>query len=294
VVSEVRGHWTQARTFPAKDERGHVKVSCASAGNCTAGWGTFADTERNGRWLKAAAVPGLAAPSARVATEFGINSISCPSAGDCVIGGILPSGRRPAFVASERDGRWGRAMAIPGYGALNKTSQGLFAGVSCVSVGNCVAGGSYTADADFAGGVYEPFVVSEQNGHWGNAIELPGLPDPSTGFCEPDGDSCVEGQLFAVSCAPGGTCVAGGWYDTSAFTGMAAFVAIYQNGAWADLTQIPGLGRPATEIESQVNAVSCRPAGGCVAGGRTIQNAAFVTDEENGAWGQEHTVTFGG
>ena len=301
VVSEVHGRWGQPRTFPTKDKHGRVEVSCVSAGNCTAGWGTFADTERNGRWLKAVTVPGLAAGTSHAAPGRGITSISCISAGNCLVGGLYPSSHHDsAFVASERGGRWGQAMEIPGYRALNQTtSDGELAAVSCLSAGNCVAGGSYTERADFEGGVYEPFVASERHGHWGRAIEVPGIPPAGSTTCEPDSDSCVAGQVLSASCAPGGTCAAGGWYDTPAISGSAAFVTLYKNGRWTKVTQIPGLKALDTANASVVNSVSCTSAGTCAAGGSysTIQQRvgpAFVADEKNGVWSQAHTVAFGG
>ena len=42
--------------------------------------------------------------------------------------------------------------------------------MSCASAGNCSAGGYYTDGA----GHEQAFVVSEVNGTWGTAIEVPG------------------------------------------------------------------------------------------------------------------------
>jgi hypothetical protein len=293
VVSEVNGRWGRAHQFGAKGNDGNAKVSCASAGNCTASWNQFVVGERNGRWGKPMALPGLSA-HAHVDSGLGIESISCTSGGNCLVGGLYPSSHRnSAFVASERNGQWGKAMEIPGYLALNQTSYGLLASVSCVSAGNCVVGGSYTADADFAGGVYEPFVASERNGHWGKAIEVPGIPPPGNPLCEPDSSACVAGQVLTVSCGSGGTCAAGGWYDTPAISGEAAFVTVYKNGRWTKVTQIPGLQALDTAKHSSVRSVSCTPTGKCAAGGRyqtTQIGPAFVADENNGIWGQAHTI----
>jgi hypothetical protein len=188
-------------------------------------------------------------------------------------------------VASEQSGRWGKVMEIPGYVELNQAGGGLVASVSCVSAGNCVAGGSYTADADFAGGVYVPFVVSERNGHWGKAIEVPGIPAPGNPLCEPDSSACVAGQVLSASCGSGGTCAAGGWYDTPSIAGEVAFVVIYKNGHWTKVTQIPGLTTHDATTATTVNSVSCAKTGNCVAGG-----PGFVVDENNGTWGQAHLV----
>jgi hypothetical protein len=76
-----------------------------------------------------------------------------------------------------------------------------------------------------------------------------------------------------------------------------AFVAIYQNGHWSNVTQLPGLAALDTSKQSSVNSVSCTPAGKCVAGGNYAGGdvlGGFVADEQNGAWSQVHTVGFVG
>jgi hypothetical protein len=292
VVSEVNGRWGRPHQFGARGKNGRVKVSCTSAGNCSASWKTFVVSERNGQWGKPMAVPGLSA----LGTGAGITSLSCTAAANCAVGGIYRSRSGiEVFVASKRNGRWGKAIEIPGFTALNKARSGLLAAVSCISAGNCVAGGSYAQPADFAGGVYEPFVASERNGHWGKAIEVPGIPPAGSTLCEPDSDSCVAGQVLSVSCAAGGTCAVGGSYDTPAISGNVAFVAIYKNGRWTKVTQIPGLEALDTAKSSAVNSVSCTPTGKCAAGGRYSNTElqirpAFVADENNGTWDQAHTV----
>jgi hypothetical protein len=186
---------------------------------------------------------------------------------------------------------------LPGFTALNQEGFGVLAQVSCASAGNCVAAGNYAVPADFAGGVYEPFVAAEQNGHWGDAIEVPGIPPSDSTLCEPDSSSCVAGQAATVSCARGGTCAVGGTYDTAQISGDVAFVVSYQNGHWANVTQIPGLEALDTSKQSGVRSVSCTPAGKCVAGGSygtDEARPAFLVDGDHGTWGQEHTVAVAG
>jgi len=298
VVSEVNGRWGRPHLFGAAGKTGHARVSCASAGNCSAGWGRYVVNERNGRWGKPMPVPGLTAPGTRVA----IASLSCTSAVSCAVGGTYrtPQGARRrlgvqrVFVASERNGRWGKASQLPGFTALDG-GFGELAALRCVSAGNCVAGGSYIAPADFAGGVYEPYVASEQNGHWGNAVEVPGIPPATSTLCEPDSSGCVAGQVHSVACSLGGTCAAGGSYDTAQIAGDVAFVVVYKDGHWTNVTQIPGLAALDPSKHSSVNSVWCTPTGKCVAGGTYFGNASlagFVDDEQNGSWGQVQTVGF--
>ncbi len=290
MVSEVNGRWGRARQFGATGTNSRAEVSCASAGNCAASWQTFVAGERNRDWGTPKAVPGLAA----LGTGADITSLSCTAAANCVVGGTYKSrSGLEVFVASERNGRWGKATEIPGFTALNQERYGLLASVSCISAGNCVAGGTYAWPADFAGGVYEPFVASERNGRWRKAMQVPGIPPAGSTVCEPDSASCVAGQVLAVSCAPGGTCAVGGWYDTTAISGTVAFVATYKNGSWASAAQVPGLPALDTAKDSAVNSVSCTPAGKCAAGGSYLNiegYRAFVADETNGTWGQAQTV----
>src|SRR5215470_10000814 len=77
--------------------------------------------------------------------------------------------------------------------------------VSCVSAGNCGAGGPYST-----GSAGQAFVVDERNGIWGSAQRVPGLAALSTGGAA---------GLNSVSCAGAGNCAAGGGYqDRSSHT----------------------------------------------------------------------------
>jgi hypothetical protein len=96
-------------------------------------------------------------------------------------------------------GTWGKAIKVPGSGALNTGGFALVSSVSCASAGNCVADGFYTGRSRRR----QAFVVSERNGRWGNTIEVPGSGALNTaGFAE----------VNSVSCGSAGNCVAGGSY----------------------------------------------------------------------------------
>ncbi len=87
-----------------------------------------------------------------------VTSVSCPSAGNCVAGGSYTNrtGHSQAFVASERHGVWGKAIEVPGSGALNKGGDAAVNSVSCPSAGECAAGGGYVGRS----GTGQGFVVS--------------------------------------------------------------------------------------------------------------------------------------
>jgi hypothetical protein len=83
--------------------------------------------------------------------------------------------------------------------------------VSCASAGTCSADGSYTDGS----GHQQVFVANEVNGTWGTAKEIPGTAALNTGGFA---------GMGAVSCAPAGTCSAGGWYQPSSAPVTQAFV----------------------------------------------------------------------
>jgi hypothetical protein len=194
-------------------------VWCGSAGNCTAA-GNYTDgsghsqvfvvSERNGTWGKAIEVPGMGALNKLDAHVF---SVSCASVADCAVGGFYFDGARhqQAFVVTERNGTWGKAIEVPGSGALNKIGMAVVYSVSCGSAGNCAAGGSYE-DGHYH---VQAFVVSEQNGSWGKAIEVPG-----SGALNKGGGA----EVLSVSCGSAGNCAAGGYYVGRFLRGQ-AFVA---------------------------------------------------------------------
>jgi hypothetical protein len=131
-------------------------------------------------------VPGTAALNLGGAAA--IDSLSCASAGNCSAGGYYTDGssREQAFVVNEVNGRWGGAEEVPGTAALNQGISANLGSVSCASAGNCSAGGSYTDGSGFS----YAFVVSEVNGTWGTAEEVPGTQRSAAVTSV----SCVRGQ----------------------------------------------------------------------------------------------------
>jgi hypothetical protein len=126
----------------------------------------------SGHWGTATPVPGLAGRGQNAGGQAGVSSVSCASAGNCTIGGSYRDSHShdQAYVVSERNGRWGAAIEIPGTAGLNAGGQAGAGSVSCPSAGNCTVSGGY-ADGHGHGQV---FVASERNGRWGTAIEIPG------------------------------------------------------------------------------------------------------------------------
>ena len=128
--------------------------SCAAAGSYTDGSDevqAFVVRTRNGIWLKAIEVPGLAALNAGGHAEA--VSISCAKAGYCGAGGYYyggstsdPSHDEQAFVVTETSGVWNTAIEVPGSAALNTAGDAGVSAVSCGAALSCVAGGFYVGD----------------------------------------------------------------------------------------------------------------------------------------------------
>ena len=287
VVNERRGRWGKA--VPLGPQTGEEvgdfnSVSCTSAGNCLAG-GDAADCyctnshafvvqERAGRWRSFRAVPGLWALGH---IDSWINSVACPSAGNCAVGGGYQddNGNQNGFVAGEGNGVWGRAIEVPGLATLNTGANADVSSVSCGSAGNCAAGGYYT-DGD---GHFHGYVAAEQDGVWGKAIQVPGLAALNKG---------ENAGVGSVSCGSAGSCVAGGAYADRSHR-LHGFVAVERNGRWGTAIQVPGLAAPSKRGDAFVTSVSCASAGNCAAGGyytdRSGHHQGFVVVQRNGRWG---------
>ncbi len=293
-------NWGKAEEVPgtaALNKGGNAdvnSVSCARVGSCGAG-GFYTDgrghvqafvaSEKNGRWRSAHAVPGMAGLNAGGNSQ--VTSLSCPSAGDCVAVGFYTDGHGhvQAFVASERTGDWLRVEKVPGTAALNTGGHAVVTSVSCYGIGSCGAGGSYVDGS----GATQAFVITEKNGHWYQALEVPGLAAMNAA-----GDAVVN----SVSCSRGGNCGAGGSYASGVDTFLGqniveAFAVSEKNGIWRDALQLPGTAAPNAGEHAQVSSVSCPSAGNCGAVGywTYADNGVpqypqkFVVTEHNGRWG---------
>lgn len=283
------GVWGRAIEVPGLAGAQTQVVSCGAPGNCTAG-GTylshgrnqgFVVSERGGHWLRATAVPGLAALNKGAVPGIGayVAVLSCTAAGNCAAGGSYLDQRKhaQAFVVSERSGRWGKAIEIPGLAALEHGRQGVVNSLSCTSAGNCGAGGWY----DDSHGRMQGFVVTERNGRWNAAIEVPGLGALNTDTMAGEG-----AQTLSVSCASAGNCAAGGYYSTKSFQWQ-GFVVTERAGHWGRAIEVPGLGALNTSGGAQVQSLSCASAGNCSAGGFYASGGhqqGFVVAEKNGHW----------
>jgi hypothetical protein len=232
-----------------------------------------------GTWGTAAEVPGTAALNK--GGDAAITSVSCVSAGNCSAGGYYKdsSGHVQVFTVGEKGGTWGTAEEVPGTAALNKGGSAGISSVSCASAGNCSAAGGYTDASGHAQG----FVVTEKDGTWGTALQVPGL-----GALNKGGIAGVT----SVSCGSAGNCSAGGSYK-GALGGVQGFVVGEKDGTWGTAQNVPGLEALNVHGVASISSVSCGSAGNCSAGGSydgADQEGAFVVGEKDGTWGTAEQV----
>lgn len=169
-----------------------------------------------------------------------------------------PAGAHTLAGATGAGSAWGKPAEVPGSAGLNKGGNAGTSSVSCVSAGNCSAGGHYTDGS----GRSQVFVVSQVNGVWGKAEEIPGTAALNRGKIA---------FVSAVSCGAVGNCGAGGDY-TDGSGRYQVFVVSQAHGVWGNAEEVPGTarlnkGEPAGYQDTRVDAVSCASAGHCSAGG---------------------------
>jgi hypothetical protein len=168
---------------------------------------------------------------------------------------VAETGTGASFIVTESAGTWGapRAIALPSGGVTGSLA------VTCASVGNCLAAGSYTTSA----GAVAPLVVEESAGSWGTATTLTLPSGGLTGASE-------HAILLRPWCASAGDCEVVGVYENSDTYSLMS--ATETTGTWSQSTAIPSNGVnggvPALEADGVLSgglAFSCASAGNCVA-----------------------------
>ncbi len=290
VADEVQGSWNSAIELPRSSSlpvglpADVTAVACTSPGNCVAtgdylngaqtAVDVFVATETGGTW--AGAVPEPGEGSLNVGQISGSESIACPAAGACQLTGIYTdgAGHVQGYVASEVNGTWGNAIAIPGLAGLNTGGVAAATQIACSSVGRCAVGGGYS----LVGGVGEAFVDDEVGGTWATAQELPASATLNVG-----GDAL----LYSIACPSDGSCEAVGYYSDGATTNQ-AMVASETNGTWGNAAEMPGTAELNGGGGASGFSVSCVSAGDCRAVGAYTDSSnntqSFLATESGGVW----------
>jgi hypothetical protein len=274
------------------------KVSCPSAGNCTAvgsysmppehkgeeprGQGELL-SETDGSWEPAveATMPAGAASGPR--PEF--EALSCPSPGNCsAVGNYRDgAGTEQGLLLSESAGVWGTGVevSLPANASSPPGLSVRLDRLSCPSPGNCTAVGTYSDISENARG----FLVSETAGTWSAAPVSPSL--PANAASNPED----EMRMGGVSCISVGNCtVVGDYTDSSGHTD--GFIWTETAGVWGTAAELTppanAASDPLVERYGQ-GALSCPSAGSCTAvGGYTDSSGdteGFMLSETSGIWG---------
>jgi hypothetical protein len=210
----------------------------------------------------------------------GVESVSCPSAGNCsAVGGYTDSsGYGEGLLLTETAGTWaiGVEAVLPANEdrTLSPSSFGaVVRSVSCASAGNCSAIGTYFDSS----GNQEGLLLTETAGTWSAGVEA-ALPPNAVALKQ-------FVQWGSVSCASAGNCTAVGQY-TAAGSFFQGLMLTETDGTWA-----AGVEATPTATDSWLDSVSCASAGNCTAvgayvDGSSVQQGLLLT-ETNGTWATE-------
>jgi hypothetical protein len=222
--------------------------------------------------------------------DAGVSALSCGAPGNCAAGGsyqVAGQSASEAFVMNEVKGRWSSAEEVPGIAPLNTGGSSTIMTVSCAAAGDCSAGGSYL-DGDTH---QQAFLVTESNGTWGTAVQVPGSATLNLGG---------HAQVDDISCAEPGDCSAAGIYLPGSGQ-QQVFVISEVNGTWGTAQEAPGLAALGTEYGVTPIAISCAAPGSCSLGGEYTPGTAFeafVISQVAGVWSQAEEIpgsaAFGG
>ena len=187
-------------------------------------------------------------------------SISCSSFGNCSAGGFYQdSAGTQAFVVSETGGTWGSPQEVAANFNTNGNAQ--VNSISCISTGNCSAGGYYATILGTSA-----FVIDEVSGSWGSIQNVASVLDTQSG-----------GALNSISCTSIGNCSAAGQYKNN--LGWQAFVVDEVGGIWGTAQEVASALN--TGGSAVIFAISCSSPGNCSAGGFYSDHLglqAFVVD----------------
>jgi hypothetical protein len=296
LLTETAGVWAPAveATLPNNSASSAsvslTSVSCASAGNCTAvgGYRDNADnneglmlTETGGVWST-----GIEATLPADAGQFPdgfVNSVSCRSAGNCTaVGTYETSSSSEGLLLTETGGVWstGVEASLPADAATDASV--LLPSVSCGSVGNCTAVGSYENSSNNVAAL----LLTETGGVWGTGVAVSLPPNAAT--------TGAFAGLSSVSCASADDCGAVGAYDDNSDT-VQGLLLTKVSGVWGTGLEATLPANHSAGIQSLVS-VSCPAAGNCSAGGNYIDSSnhlqGLLLNEISGVWatGTEATL----
>lgn len=326
VVSEKCGVWGKAEDVSGlaklntAGQAALYQVSCPSAGDCVGvgfytakhdgdeDTGPVAVTEKNGKWGKARAFPRITAQSPERYAYF--SEVWCDPITHCLVWGAsqVSPNEEAGFFINEVNGVWGpipskaaelRSDPSPAehgnaatFGNAAERDNIAASGdetLSCLSPGNCTAGGDYNDGANPADS--QPLVVTETDGKWGSGQTLPGVAALSA-------NSGIA-HLTGLRCRSAGNCSAAGLVVDGSSEGDVVFLSTEKNGVWGQAVVLAGLQAPppGKGLTALGPVLSCGAPGDCSLGGwysygnyPYSRRHAFLAIQKNGVWGNARLV----
>ena len=177
--------------------------------------------------------------------------------------------------AAPAQGTWAQAIEITAPANTGGSPSASSYGVSCTSMGNCTAAGSFVD-----GSIRFPMVATEASGTWGQA----------TTVAAPANAGANPGASFnGISCSSAGNCTAAGGYVDNSGNGQ-LMVATETSGTWAQATEVVAPADAVANPTASFNGISCSSAGNCSAVGDYINGSqntqAMAATETAGTWAQ--------
>jgi len=252
--------------------------SCVAVGSYTTSAGTVAllDVDASGTWSVVTAPLPTSASTAN--SDNVLDAAACPGVGDCVVAGqaSVPGGTA-ALLDVETSGTWTNvAVPLPPSAASAAPSNSIDA-VTCASVGNCVAVGSYAN----TGGNQQALLVVETSGVWSSVA----APLPSGASV-----TAPNNSLDAAACAGAAHCAATGSYVNGAGQQQALLVTS-TSGAWSDVVVPLPANASTTAAANSLDTVSCPAAGACIAAGSYVDSGtnqqALLVSATAGSWAND-------
>jgi hypothetical protein len=267
---------------------GLTDVACAAPRNCAATGYLDSNTvsrglifvEKDGRW--SVSEPPLPGTLRQGNKSDQVSSVSCPAVGLCVAVGYAVSGRQLVpLVFTQRTPGWQETVPALPAGAKG----GSLDLVSCPSIGNCTAAGTYIDSS----GNDQGLLLDESNGEWGPPSTA-GLP-PNGSVTTPIG---LTPAIQGLSCWAPGNCAAVGLYGDT-YGSPQGWLLTETHGVWAQGVEARLPANASTREGSylypvfDLGAVSCAPNGDCTAvggyGDRRSHQFGMILSEHAGHWG---------
>jgi hypothetical protein len=249
------GNWsTAAAPLPAAASGSQfLSLACPVSGSCVAA-GTYlvagqylglVDTLSGGVWT-GSTLPVPTGTSSMASIANNDLSVSCPSAGSCVIAGTTFDGNYEGLLDTLSAGTWtATAVATPG----GPSTDVQLTSVACTDPNTCVATG-----LDQVAGVEQGLIETLASGTWTPSV----APTPAG---TPAGANI---EMYNVACPSAGTCVADGQSDvTGSQNGLFWNLS---GGSWT-VTPTPLPADASSASDPSFAPISCPGAGVCLAVG---------------------------